>query len=160
MLVKGARDDNRVAISLLMMAQMFETYASIGRQLAAVMYVKIQAVLNNWIFTAVTASLFTARFHTWCIIKRIHVPRVMMTSSNARYWPFVWEIHWSPVNSPAQGPATRNFDVFFDLRLNKRLNKQSWGWWLETLSHPLWRHCNGVSQYVAWISYIGYSWTH
>ena len=36
----------------------------------------------------------------------------------------------------------RSFDVFFDLRLNKRLSKQSWGWWFETLSHPLWRHCN------------------
>ena len=24
----------------------------------------------------------------------------------------------------------------------KRLSKQSWGWWFETLSCPLWRHCN------------------
>ena len=31
---------------------------------------------------------------------------------------------------------------FFYLRLNKRLSKQSWGWWFETLSCPLWRHCN------------------
>ena len=37
-------------------------------------------------------------------------------------------------------PLTRSFDVFFDLRLNKRLSKQSWGWWFETLSHPLWYH--------------------
>ena len=37
---------------------------------------------------------------------------------------------------------TRSFDVFFDLRLNKRLSKQSWGWWLETLSRPLWRQRN------------------
>ena len=42
----------------------------------------------------------------------------------------------------AQRPVTRGFDVFFDLRLNKRLSKQLWGWWLETLSRPLWRHCN------------------
>ena len=27
--------------------------------------------------------------------------------------------------------------------LNKRLSKQLWGWWFETLSRPLWRHCNG-----------------
>ena len=27
--------------------------------------------------------------------------------------------------------------------LNKRLSKQSWGWLFETLSHPLWHHCNG-----------------
>ena len=43
---------------------------------------------------------------------------------------------------PAQRPVTRSFDVFFDLRLNKRLRKQSWGWWFETPSCPLWRHCN------------------
>ena len=51
----------------------------------------------------------------------------------------------SPVTGefPAQRPVARSFDVFFDLRLNKRLNKQSWGWWFETLSCPLWRHCNG-----------------
>ena len=45
---------------------------------------------------------------------------------------------------PAQRPVTRSFDVFFDLRLNKRLSKQWWGWWFETLSCPLWRHCNGT----------------
>ena len=51
-------------------------------------------------------------------------------------------------NSPVTGefltqrPVTRSFDVFFALCLNKRLNKQSWGWWFETPSCPLWRHCN------------------
>ena len=50
----------------------------------------------------------------------------------------------SPVPSEfrAQRPVTRSFDVFFDLRLNKPLSKQWWGWWFETLSRPLWRHCN------------------
>ena len=43
---------------------------------------------------------------------------------------------------PAQRLVTRSFDVFFDLRLDKRLSKQSWGWWFETLSRPLWRHRN------------------
>ena len=43
---------------------------------------------------------------------------------------------------PAQRPVTRSLDVFFDLRLNKRLSKQTWGWWFETSSRPLWRHCN------------------
>ena len=46
------------------------------------------------------------------------------------------------VEFPAQRPVTRSFDVFFDLRLNKRLSKQSWSWWFETPSRPLWRHCN------------------
>ena len=50
----------------------------------------------------------------------------------------------SPVTGefPAQRPVTRSFRVFFDLRLNIRLTKQSWGWWFETPSLPLWRHCN------------------
>ena len=52
---------------------------------------------------------------------------------------------YSPVPGefPAQRPVTRSFDVFFDLCLNKRLSKQSWRWWFETLSRPLWRHRNG-----------------
>ena len=47
-----------------------------------------------------------------------------------------------PGEFPAQRPVTRSFNVFFDLRLNKPLSKQSWGWWYETLSRSLWRHCN------------------
>ena len=42
---------------------------------------------------------------------------------------------------PAQRPVARSFDVFSDLRLDKRLSKQSWGWWFEKPSRPLWRHC-------------------
>ena len=50
----------------------------------------------------------------------------------------------SPVTGefPTQKPVTRSFDAFFHLRLNKQLSKQSWGWWFETLSRPVWRHCN------------------
>ena len=58
-----------------------------------------------------------------------------------RYWPFVRGIHRSG-EFPAQGPVTRSFDVFFDLSLKKWLSKQSRGWWFETQSRPLWRHCN------------------
>ena len=65
------------------------------------------------------------------VIKWKHFPR---------YWPFVRV----PGEFPAHRPVTRSFNVFFDLRLNKRLSKQSRGWWLETLSRPLWRHCNGI----------------
>ena len=68
------------------------------------------------------------------VIKWKHFPR---------YWSFVRGIHRSPVNSPHKRPVMRSFHVFFDLRLNKPLSKQSWGWWFETLSHPLWRHCIG-----------------
>ena len=50
----------------------------------------------------------------------------------------------SPVTGefPAKRPVTRSFDVFFDLRLDKCLSKQWRGWWFETPSRPLWRHCN------------------
>ena len=48
-----------------------------------------------------------------------------------------------PGEFPTQRPVTRSFDVYFDLHPNKRLSKQSWGWWFETLSPPLWRHRNG-----------------
>ena len=50
----------------------------------------------------------------------------------------------SPVISefPAQWPVTRSFDVFYEQCLNKWLRKHGWGWWLETPSRSLWRHCN------------------
>ena len=52
----------------------------------------------------------------------------------------------SPVTGefPTQRPVTRSFDAFFHLRLNKWLSKQSWGWWFEMLSRPLWRQGNGI----------------
>ena len=68
-----------------------------------------------------------------------------MTSSNGNIFrvtgPLCGEFT-GPGEIPTQRPVTRSFDVFFDLRLYKRLSKQSWGWWFETLSHPLWRHRN------------------
>ena len=69
----------------------------------------------------------------------------MMTSSNGNIFHVTDHCAGnSPVTGefPAQRPVTRSFDVFFDLRLDKQLSKQSWGWWFETQSCPLWRHCN------------------
>ena len=67
----------------------------------------------------------------------------------------------SHLSNPSDLPCSNNskwkvihyeqaHDVFFDLRLNKRLSKQSWGWWFETLSRPLWRHCNDVYTVNKW----------
>ena len=74
----------------------------------------------------------------------------MMTSSNGNIFRVTGHLcgeftghRWI---TRTQRPVTRNFDVFFDLRLNKRLSKQSWGWWLETPSRPLWRHCNDLRE--------------
>ena len=95
------------------------------------------------------------------------MPYRMMTSSNGNIFrvtgPLCGEftgLHRPPVNSPASGeipaqrPVTWSLDVFFDLCLNKRLRKQSWGWWFETLSHPLWRHCNEATTKST------YRWAH
>ena len=57
-----------------------------------------------------------------------------------------------PGEFPTQRPVTRSFDVYFDLRPNKRLSKQSWGWWFETPSRPLWRHRNGKMLRFRWFS--------
>ena len=68
----------------------------------------------------------------------------------SRYWPFMRGIHRSPVpvpgEFPTQRPVMRSFDVYFDLRPNKRLSEQWWGWWFETQSCSLWRHCNDQGQ--------------
>ena len=69
----------------------------------------------------------------------------MMMSSNGNIFrvtgPLCGEFT-GPGEFPTQRPVTWSFDVFFDLRLNKRLSKQPRGWWFETLSLSLWRHCN------------------
>ena len=71
------------------------------------------------------------------------IPYTMMTSSNRNIFrvtdPLCGEF---PGEFPSQRPVTRGFDVFFDLRMNKLLSKQEWGWWFETLSCSLWRHCD------------------
>ena len=65
------------------------------------------------------------------VIKWKHFPR---------YWAFGWGIHRSPVNSPHKG-QWRGALMF---PLICALSKQSWGWWFETLSGPLWCHCNVI----------------
>ena len=61
---------------------------------------------------------------------------------------------------PPQRPVTRSFDVYFDLRPNNRLSKQSWGWWFETTSRPLWRHRNDheatLANMIKYITLIQY----
>ena len=74
-----------------------------------------------------------------------------MTSSNGNIFRVTGHLggeFTGPGEFPAQRPVTRDFDVFFDLRPNKLLSKQSWGWWFETPSHPLWRHRNDNNVYA------------
>ena len=70
-----------------------------------------------------------------------------MTSSNGNIFLVTGHLcgeFTGPRWIPAQRPVTRSFEVFFHLHPNKRLSKQSWGWWVQTLSRPLWRQCNGI----------------
>ena len=74
------------------------------------------------------------------------VQYLMMTSSNGNIFRVTGHL-CGEFTGPRLIPRTKASDAdlwfFFDLRLNKRLSKQWWGWWFETLSHPLWRHRNG-----------------
>ena len=66
-----------------------------------------------------------------------------MTSSNGNIFRVTGHLcgeFTGPGEFPTQRPVTRSFDVYFDLHPNKRLSNQSWGWWFETQSGPLWRH--------------------
>ena len=70
---------------------------------------------------------------------------IMMTSSNENIFhvtgPLCGEFighRWIPLTKTSDA----GFDVFIDLHLINGLSKQSWGWWFETPSRPLWRHCN------------------
>ena len=96
-------------------------------------YGNVSVVLNTILFYKFTHD---------DVIKWKHFPR---------FWPFVF---------PAQRPVTRSFDVFFDLRLNKRLSTQSWGWWFETPSSPLWRHSNVLQLNSPQGSAPGLHWLH
>ena len=73
-----------------------------------------------------------------------------------RYWPFV---RGREFTGPRWIPHTKASDAelwwFLWSRLNKRLSKQSWGWWFETPSSPLWRHCNeNWLPEIAWITKV------
>ena len=77
-------------------------------------------------------------YGTYCIhddvIKCKHFPR---------YWPFVRGIHRSPVNSPHKGLWRGALMCsLICARINGWVNNGDRGWWFETPSSPLWRHCN------------------
>ena len=79
----------------------------------------------------------------------------IMTSSNGNIF-HVTDPLCGEFTGDRQRPVAQNFDVFFDLRLNKRLGKQSWGWWFETPSRPLWHHCNAQGNYANFLA----TWVH
>ena len=78
-------------------------------------------------------SGFGESFVTW----RLHQMETFsaLLAFCARNTPVTGEFPW-------MRPVTRSFGVFFDQRLNIQLCEQSWGWWFDTPSCSLWRHCN------------------
>ena len=95
-----------------------------------------------------SACLATSR--EWCTLFTTYLhqgKQPMMTSSNLmETFSALLAICAVTGEFPSQRPVTRRFDVSFDLRPNERLSKQSWGWWVETPSRPLWRHNNKSSR--------------
>ena len=111
-----------------------------------VLYQLAQTKQNHVIFTDMIPVLtMISNSHLDCpklylIRRRFIYDYAIKWKHFPRYWPFVR----GPVTDefPSQRPVIRGIDVFFDLHLNKCLSKQSWGWWFETPSCSLWRHCN------------------
>ena len=72
------------------------------------------------------------------VIKWKHFPR---------YWPLCGEFTGHRWILLTQRPVARSFGVFFDSLIcagKKRLSKETWGWWFDTPSSSLWRHCNDL----------------
>ena len=84
------------------------------------------------------------------VIKWKHFPR---------NWPFFAGNSPGPGEFPAQRAVMPSFDVFCDLCLNKWLSKQSWGWWFEMLSRPLWHHCNVLWNLLEFANTCYSTWT-
>ena len=93
----------------------------------------LQSVLTGTVSTETVWTLLICTDPHDDVINWKHFPR---------YWPFVRRIHRSPVNSPHKGQWRGALMFSLICGLNKRLSKQSWGWWFETQSLLLWRHCN------------------
>ena len=71
----------------------------------------------------------------------------MMTSSNWNIFrvtdPLCGELtglRWTPRTKASDAELL----CFLWSALNKLSSKQWWGWWFETPSRPLWRHCNVI----------------
>ena len=91
-------------------------------------------------FTETVMSLFWWNSHHW---------HCELSKSSWRHQMETFSALLVTGEFPSQRPVTRSFDVFLDLCLNKRLSKQSWGWGIEMLPCPLWRHCHVTASSAA-----------
>ena len=86
----------------------------------------------------------------WRSHATMHRNPVMMTSSNGNIFRVTGHLceeftgyRWIPHTK------ARDAELWCFL-WSARLSKQLWGWWFETPSRPLWRHCNLVAKHYAW----------
>ena len=96
----------------------------------------------RFLFWQISSIIYMFHNNAASILKVLKfLAHFMMTSSNGNIFRVTRPLWGEFVGEfPSQRPVTRSFDVLFDLR--KRLSKQSWRWWFERPSCPLWRHCN------------------
>ena len=100
---------------------------------------RLTITTQTWLILVAGYEEILCLFYTWwCHQMEIFSALLAICAGNS---PVTGEFH-------AQRPVTRSFDVFFDPRPNKRLSKQWRGWWFETPSSPLWRHCNAFGWIV------------
>ena len=62
------------------------------------------------------------------------------------------------VNSPHKGQWRGALMFSLICVLNTQLSKQSWGWWFETQSRLLWRHCNAWRRRYLFCTYPLKNW--
>ena len=104
-------------------------------------------IFKIWFLSAYRTTLLVHLSTAFAVISAHHDDVPGMTPWNGNIFRVAGHLcgeltghWWIPHTKASDG----DFDVFFDLRLNELLSKQSWGWWFETPSHPLWRHSNVV----------------
>ena len=130
-------------------AKMHTLYFSIHIELQVRCKFFVGVLRTNWVHIKIkgdcvcTGPVASLWYNTCCATNTRVCKSFMMTSSSGKKSASLAICAGnSPVTVefPAQRPVTRGFDVFYDLRPNERLSKQSWVWWFETPSRPLWRH--------------------
>ena len=92
-----------------------------------------QCLLGVIVRRSSTGSRYNSCFQT---------PDAWMNSRVFAWWRHQTEAFSCPGEFPVLGPITRSKRL-----KSKRLRKQSCGWWFETPSLSLWRHCNVVVWY-------------
>ena len=94
-------------------------------------------LIKNYSYSNVTC---TQKFHNSMIQEMWTHDDVIKWRHFPRYWSFARGNHRPPVNSPHKGQWRGALTFSLICVWINGWSKQSWGWWFETSSRPLWRH--------------------